>query len=320
MVSIKLKIGTRGSPLALAQAEDVRDRVVAAHSDLSPESIEICVIKTSGDRILDRHLMNAGGKGLFTKEIEDALLDGSIDCAVHSSKDMPTALPGGLELAVFLEREDPRDAFISPRFSHFLDLPKGAVVGTASLRRRAQALRLRPDLKIVTFRGNVQTRLRKLAEGEADATFLALAGLNRLSMASTATEKLTLEDFLPAPAQGAVTIETRIGDERMTARLLPLHHGDTALAVAAERALLSSLDGSCRTPIAAHATRQGSAIIMQAMLLSIDGQTVFQANGTASASLADANLLGADLGEKIRVDAGPAFFDDLAAQVETEFA
>ena len=315
-----LKIGTRGSPLALAQAEDVRARLVAAHKDLSLDSIEIRVIKTSGDRILDRHLMNAGGKGLFTKEIEDALLDGSIDCAVHSSKDMPTTLADGLELAVFLEREDPRDVFISPRFSHFLDLPMGAVVGTASLRRRAQALRLRPDLKIVTFRGNVQTRLRKLGEGEADATFLALAGLNRLSMAATATEKLTLEDFLPAPAQGAVTVETRTGDDRMADRLLPLHHEDTALSVAAERALLAGLDGSCRTPIAAHATRQGNSIIMQAMLLSLDGQTVFQANGTASAALGDAVLLGADLGEKIRADAGPTFFEGLAAQVETEFS
>jgi len=320
LATAKLKIGTRGSPLALAQAEDVRDRLVAAHDDLSVDSIEISVIKTSGDRILDRHLMNAGGKGLFTKEIEDALSAGSIDCAVHSSKDMPTALPDGLELAVFLEREDPRDVFISPRFSHFLDLPKGAVVGTASLRRRAQALRLRPDLKIVTFRGNVQTRLRKLQEGDADATFLALAGLNRLSMTATATERLTLEDFLPAPAQGAVTIEVRTGDGQIAARLLPLHHEDTALAVAAERALLASLDGSCRTPIAAHATRQGKSIIMQAMLLSLDGQTVFQANGTASASLADAALLGAGLGEKIRVDAGPAFFDDLATQVKREFA
>lgn len=319
-MSAKLKIGTRGSPLALAQAKDVRARLIAAHDDLSMESVEICVIKTSGDRILDRHLMNAGGKGLFTKEIEDELLEGAIDFAVHSSKDMPTALPPGLELSVFLEREDPRDAFISPRFSHFLDLPKNAVVGTASLRRRAQALRLRPDLKIVTFRGNVQTRLRKLGDGEADATFLALAGLNRLSMAETATEKLTLEDFLPAPAQGAVTIESRIGDERMKARLLPLHHDDTALAVAAERALLAGLDGSCRTPIAAHASRKGDTIIMQAMLLSLDGQTVFQANGTASASLDEAKLLGADLGGKIRADAGPAFFKELTEQVESEFA
>jgi len=319
-VAAKLKIGTRGSPLALAQAEDVRARLIAAHDDLSADALEIIVIKTSGDRILDRHLMNAGGKGLFTKEIEDALLVGSIDCAVHSSKDMPTALPQGLELSAFLEREDPRDAFISPRFSHFLDLPTGAVVGTASLRRRAQALRLRPDLKIVTFRGNVQSRLRKLEEGEADATFLAVAGLNRLSMASAATEKLSFEDFLPAPAQGAVTVETRSDDERMKSLLVPLHHTDTALAVAAERALLAALDGSCRTPIAAHATRQGNLIIMQAMLLSIDGQAVFEAGGSATASASEATKLGAELGEQIRKDAGPKFFDDLAAQVEAEIS
>ncbi len=319
-MAVKLKIGTRGSPLALAQAEDVRSRLAAAHEDLSLNDIGITVIKTSGDRILDRHLMNAGGKGLFTKEIEEALLAGAIDCAVHSSKDMPTALPSGLELAIFLAREDPRDAFISPRFSHFMDLPTGAVIGTASLRRRAQALRLRPDLKIVTFRGNVQTRLRKLEDGEADATFLAVAGLNRLSKAATITEKLSLEDFLPAPAQGAVTVEARIGDEAMLSRLRPLHDDDTALAVAAERALLAALDGSCRTPIAANATRQGNLVIMQAMLLSIDGQTVFEAGGSTAASHNDAMALGTELGAKIKLDAGATFFDDLATQVKTEFS
>lgn len=315
----KLRIGTRGSPLALAQAEDVRDRLVAAHAHLTSELVEIVVIKTSGDRILDRHLMTAGGKGLFTKEIEDALLDGSIDCAVHSSKDMPTQLPEGLQLSVFLEREDPRDAFISSKFSHFLDLPHGAVLGTASLRRRAQALRLRPDLKVVTFRGNVQTRLKKLQEGEADATFLAQAGLNRLKMAGAAAEKLSLEDFLPAPAQGAVTVEIRGEDAKMKSLLAPLHSSETALAVIAERALLAGLDGSCRTPIAAHATRQGNSIMMQAMLLSVDGGVVFEAGGSASATLEDARNLGATVGEKIRKDAGQQFFADLAAQVEAEF-
>lgn len=319
-MAAKLKIGTRGSPLALAQAEDVRARLAAAHDDLTLDDIDITVIKTSGDRILDRHLMNAGGKGLFTKEIEEALLAGTIDCAVHSSKDMPTALPPGLELTVFLAREDPRDAFISTRFSHFLDLPTGAVIGTASLRRRAQALRLRPDLKVVTFRGNVQTRLRKLEGGEADATFLAVAGLNRLSMEQTITEKLSLEDFLPAPAQGAVTVEARTGDEAMLARLRPLHDEDTALAVASERAFLAALDGSCRTPIAANATRQGNLVIMQAMLLSINGQTVFEAGGSATASLFDAAALGTDLGKKIKLDAGSKFFGDLAEQVKTEFS
>lgn len=296
----------------------VRDKLVAAHDDLADSAIEIVVIKTSGDRILDRHLMSAGGKGLFTKEIEEALLAGEIDCAVHSSKDMPTSLPDGLELPVFLPREDPRDAFISSKFSHFLDLPKDAVVGTASLRRRAQALRLRPDLKIVTFRGNVQTRLRKLEEGEADATFLAQAGLNRLGMADAAAEKLTLEDFLPAPAQGAVTVEVRSNDDVMKARLVPLHDPDTELAVVAERAFLAALDGSCRTPIAAHATRRANSVMMQAMLLSLDGSVVFEADGTCAADLQSAHQLGSDLGEQIRDEAGPAFFAGLAAQVEAE--
>ncbi len=297
----------------------VRDNLVSAHEGLSVADTEIVVIKTSGDRILDRHLMTAGGKGLFTKEIEDALLAEEIDCAVHSSKDMPTRLPGGLELSVFLSREDPRDAFVSHKFSHFLDLPHGAVVGTASLRRRAQALRLRPDLKIVTFRGNVQTRLRKLEEGEADATFLAQAGLNRLDMETVAAEKLTLEDFLPAPAQGAVTVEIRSNDQHMKDMLAPLHDPDTELAVVAERAFLAALDGSCRTPIAAHATRQGNSVMMQAMLLSMDGAIVFDADGSAPATLTDAHELGSTLGEKIRKQAGPQFFADLAALVEAEF-
>lgn len=318
-MTAKLKIGTRGSPLALAQAHSVRDQLVSANDSLSADDIEIRVIKTSGDQILDRHLMNAGGKGLFTKEIEEALLDGSIDCAVHSSKDMPTTLPDGLELTVFLKREDPRDAFISDRFSHFLDLPQGATLGTASLRRRAQALRLRPDLKVVTFRGNVQTRMRKLKEGEADATFLAQAGLNRLDMANAATEKLSLEDFLPAPAQGAVTVEVRSDDDRMKGLLMPLHDSETALAVAAERALLASLDGSCRTPIAAHATQQGNSVMMQAMLLSVDGATIHEADGTCSATLEEAMKLGTKLGAQIREAAGPQFFAELAAAVEAEF-
>lgn len=176
-----IKIGTRGSPLALAQANDVKARLIAAHDDLNADNVHIVEIKTTGDRILDRHLMNAGGKGLFTKEIEDALLAREIDCAVHSSKDMPTSLPDGLILSTFLEREDPRDVFMSAKYASFADLPEGATLGTASLRRRAMALRVRPDLKVVTFRGNVQTRMRKLADGEADGTFLALAGLTALA-------------------------------------------------------------------------------------------------------------------------------------------
>lgn len=315
----KLKIGTRGSPLALTQAEDVRARLITAHDTLSAETVEIAVIKTTGDRILDQHLMTAGGKGLFTKEIEEALLNGSIDCAVHSSKDMPTRLPAGLELTAFLKREDPRDAFISQKFANFMDLPPGAVLGTASLRRRAQALRLRSDLKVVTFRGNVQTRLRKIAEGEADATFLALAGLNRLGVADVAKEKLPLDAFLPAPAQGAVTVEIRSGDHNMSAYLAPLHDVDTAIAVAAERAFLARLDGSCRTPVAAYAARQGDQLMMQAMLLSLNGTQTFEANGSADMTMEAAVDLGLSLGDKIRTDAGPAFFEALVRDVEAEF-
>ncbi|NVJ98868.1 MAG: hydroxymethylbilane synthase [Alphaproteobacteria bacterium] len=315
-----MRIGTRGSPLALAQAEDVKARLLAAHDDLYDSTVEIVVIKTTGDRILDRHLMTAGGKGLFTKEIEDALLDGDIDCAVHSSKDMPTTLPYGLKLDVFLEREDPRDVFLSAKADSFVNLPEGAALGTASLRRRALALRLRPDLKVVTFRGNVQTRMRKLNEGEADGTFLARAGLNRLGMAEAATETLPLDQFPPAPAQGAVTVEIREGDMEMNARLAPLHHAETELAVTAERAFLGSLDGSCRTPIAAYAHLEGKTLHFRAMLLSIDGAQVFEQTGTCDATIDQAAKLGKDIGAQIRKDAGEPFFEALARAIEAEIA
>ncbi|MBL4789829.1 MAG: hydroxymethylbilane synthase [Kordiimonadaceae bacterium] len=311
-----IKIGTRGSPLALAQAHDVKAKLIEAHSDLSSADITIVVIKTTGDVILDRPLMTAGGKGLFTKEIEEALLAGDIDCAVHSSKDMPTTLPDGLHLDIFLQREDPRDAFISKKFSHFMDMPKGAVLGTASLRRRAQALRLRPDLKVVNFRGNVQSRLRKLSEGEADATFLALAGLNRMDMAANATEKLPFEQFLPAPAQGAVTVETRDGDAVISGLLKPLHCRYTELEVTAERALLAALDGSCRTPIAAHAKVHDGKITMDAQLLSLDGTQVFEDNGTCDATLKAAREMGFVVGCKVKEAAGAAFFEKLIADIE----
>ncbi len=315
-----IKIGTRGSPLALAQAEDVKSKLVAAHDDLTESDVEIIVIKTTGDRILDRHLMNAGGKGLFTKEIEDALLAGSIDCAVHSSKDMPTSLPDGLELTVFLPREDPRDVFMSAQAPNFMALPDGATLGTASLRRRALALRLRPDLKVVTFRGNVQTRMKKLADGEADGTFLARAGLNRLGMAKAATETLSLDDFPPAPAQGAVTVEVRSSDAAMAARLAPLHCAETALAVTAERRFLAALDGSCRTPIAAYASLAGGGLSLRALLLSLDGTQVFERTGNCDATIDAAAALGHDVGIGVREDAGEAFFDTLARDIEAEIA
>lgn len=313
-----IKIGTRGSPLALAQANDVKSKLLAAHSDLVDEQIEVVVIKTSGDRILDKPLITAGGKGLFTKEIEEALMDGSIDCAVHSTKDMPTTLPEGLCLTVFLPREDPRDVFISKKFSHFLDLPKGAVLGTASLRRRALALRKRPDLKVINFRGNVQSRLRKLSEGVADATFLALAGLNRLEMTEAATEKLPLDGFLPAPAQGAVTVEIRENDTAMAQRLAPLHCTETETAITAERAFLAALDGSCRTPIAAYAVVHGNDLLLQAKLLSVDGSVVFERNATCAASVKAAASLGHNVGLDIRAEAGDDFFQQLIKDVQAE--
>jgi hydroxymethylbilane synthase len=229
--------------------------------------IEIVTIRTSGDRIQDRPLSEAGGKGLFTKEIEEALLAGSIDLAVHSAKDMPTVLPDGLMLAACLPREDVRDAFISRKAANLRDLPQGAVVGTASLRRQAMVKRLRPDVSTVVLRGNVETRLRKLDAGEVDATLLALAGLKRLGLADKATALLDAHEFLPAVGQGAITIETRADDARTRALLAKIDHADTSTALACERAFLAVLDGSCRTPIAGHAVLDGDAISFRGMIL-----------------------------------------------------
>ena len=243
-----LKIGTRGSMLALAQTEILAGLLRARNPSLV---IEIVKIVTSGDRIQDRSLSEIGGKGLFTKEIEDALSEGSIDCAVHSMKDMPTQLPQGLEISCLLPREDVRDAFFSPKAETLDDLPSGAVVGTSSLRRQAIVLARRPDLKVVVFRGNVDTRLKKLQDGVVDATLLAVAGLNRLGMASRIQHILEPDVMLPAVAQGAVGIETRIGDKRVQKMLAEIHCGITELRVTAERAFLEVMDGSCKTPLAA---------------------------------------------------------------------
>ena len=235
-----LRIGTRGSPLALAQARAVRERLAAAHG-LAPDAVEIRAIRTSGDLIQDRPLADAGGKGLFTKEIEQALIDGAIDLAVHSAKDMPTVLPGGLVLTACLEREDVRDAFISRKAVGLSALPAGSAVGTSSLRRQAQVRRLRPDLTVVNFRGNVETRLRKLDEGVADATLLALAGLKRLGLAHAATAILPIEEFLPAVGQGAIAIETRAADARVRDLVAAVDHAETSTALTAERAFLAVL-------------------------------------------------------------------------------
>ena len=251
-----LKIGTRGSPLALWQAHEVRRCLMAAF-DLPEAAFEIVVIKVTGDQILDKPLKEIGGKGLFTREIEDALLDGSIDIAVHSMKDMPTIQPEGLVLDCYLERQDVRDGFVSPAVASLADLPQGAVVGSSSLRRRAQLRLRRPDLQLVEFRGNVQTRMRKLDEGVAVATFLAMAGLNRLGMAHVARSAIAPEEMLPAVAQGAIGIERRAADARMEWMLSAIHDGPTGQRLAAERSFLARLDGSCETPIAGLAVLDG---------------------------------------------------------------
>lgn len=300
-------IGTRGSDLALAQAYEVRDRLKAAHGS-DAIKIEIDVISTKGDRVQDRSLSQIGGKGLFTEEIEERLLDGRIDIAVHSSKDMPTVLPDGLELSCYLEREAVADAFLSPTAKSLEDLPQSAVLGTSSLRRAALVRRLRPDLKIVEFRGNVQTRLKKLEEGVADATLLAEAGLNRLGQAALITSKLDPEDFPPAPGQGAICIESRVGDELINGLLLPLTHKDTKLALMCERAFLGALDGSCRTPIAGLAKIEGDRVNFHGMILSPDGSVWHEVRRDGSVS--DAMSIGKEAAEYLRSEAGKAFFED----------
>lgn len=299
------RIGTRGSALALAQAHETRARLMAAHG-LPEDAFEIVVIATSGDRIQDRPLSEAGGKGLFTKEIEEALLSGRIDFAVHSSKDMPTVLPQGLELSAFLEREDVRDAFIGRAAPSLAELPRGAVVGSSSLRRQALIRRLRPDIEVVTFRGNVQTRLRKLEEGQVAGTLLAYAGLRRLDMAHIVTELLSTEEFPPAPGQGAICIESRVGDARTRTMLDAISHEPTARALACERAFLAALDGSCRTPIAGHARVEGDRLAFSGMILSPDGREVHEIE--AGGEAVEAARIGADAGRRIRDKAGPGFF------------
>jgi hydroxymethylbilane synthase len=301
-----LRIGTRGSPLALAQAAETRARLLAAHPDLADDTIETVVIRTTGDRIQDRALSEAGGKGLFTLEIEQALLAGDIDLAVHSMKDMPTALPDGLVLAAFLPREDPRDVLLTRDGCGLAGLHDGAVVGTASLRRQAILRHRRPDLKVVTFRGNVGTRLDKLARGEVDATLLALAGLRRLGLADKAQTILEIDEMLPAVAQGAIGLECRAGDAATLARLAPLDHRPTHLCVAAERALLAALDGSCRTPIAGHAVIDAGGLHLQALIVRPDGSEVIFADRRGSA--ADGVALGTDAGAELKARGGAGFF------------
>lgn len=298
-------IGTRGSPLALAQAYETRSRLMAAF-DLPQEAFAICVIKVTGDAIQDRPLKEIGGKGLFTREIEEALLDGSIDIAVHSMKDMPVEQPGGLLLDTYLPREDVRDAFVSLHAKGLNDLAEGATVGTSSLRRRSQLLAKRPDLNIVEFRGNVQTRLKKLGDGVAEATFLAMAGLNRLSMTDVPRTAIAPEEMLPAVAQGAIGIERRGDDSRAAEMLAAIHDGPTGQRLAAERSFLAHLDGSCETPIGGLAELDGGSLRLRGEILRTDGTEVF-ADEMAGA-IEDGPEMGRVMAEKLLAQAGPDFF------------
>ena len=304
--SAPLRIGTRGSPLALAQAYETRKRLTEA-LDVTEESFEIVVISTSGDRILDRPLKEVGGKGLFTKEIEQEMLDGKIDIAVHSMKDMPVEQPDGLMLGCYLPREDVRDAFVSSHFNNVSDLPSGSKVGTSSLRRKAQLKFFRPDLEVVEFRGNVQTRLKKLSDGVASCTFLAMAGLNRLGLANVAQSAINPNVMLPAIAQGAIGIEWRETDKKIADILKKIHHEETAQQLNAERAFLAELDGSCQTPIAGLATIEGSSLKLTGQVLRTDGSDSI--SETASSNIEDGPELGRELAQKILAQAGPNFFD-----------
>ena len=304
---ILTRIGTRGSPLALAQAHMVQALLAAAHG-VPKEAVEIRVIKTTGDAIQDRPLAEVGGKGLFTKEIEQALLDNEIDLAVHSSKDMVTVLPNGLVLAACLEREDARDVLVSNTAKSIAELRKGATMGTASLRRQAQVKLQRPDINLVPLRGNVGTRLQKISEGVADATILALAGLKRLGMADKATAILDPQHFLPAVGQGAIGIEIRESDAATRAVVGAINHAATLTALIAERAFLAVLDGSCKTPIAGHATIDGGVLSFRGLIAKPDGSAFFEAS--RKGPVTEAVKLGADAGNELRQRAGADFFSE----------
>ena len=301
-----MRIGTRGSPLAMAQAYETRARLAAAF-EIPQAAFEIVVIKVTGDVIQDRPLKDIGGKGLFTREIEEDLLAGKIDIAVHSMKDMPTIQPGGLLLDTYPPREDPRDAFVAPTLSALDQLAEGAVVGTSSLRRRAQLLHQRPDLQVVEFRGNVQTRLKKLADGVAECTFLAVAGLNRLGMQHVPATPIDDTLMLPAVAQGAIGIERRAGDLDTEAMLAAIHDTPTGQRLAAERAFLLTLDGSCETPIAGLATLDGDTLHLRGQVLRPDGSEAIA--GDRSGPVAQGGQMGVDLAQDLLAQAGPGFFD-----------
>ena len=300
-----VRIGTRGSKLALAQAEQVRAGLAAAHDALRADDIELVAIRTTGDRVTDRPLAEVGGKGLFAKEIEEALLAGDVDIAVHSMKDLETALPDGISAPCAPPREDPRDALVSTVADSIAALPAGAVVGTASQRRRAHLKRAREDLEVVAFRGNVDTRLAKVERGDVSATLLALAGLNRLGLAGRAAAVLEPEEMLPAAGQGAVGVECRSGDARAHELLAPLDDPDTRACVTCERGVLAALDGTCRTPIAAYARLVGNRLQLTARVFRADGSDMLEARRDGVP--ADAEALGRDAGAELRARAGPGF-------------
>jgi hydroxymethylbilane synthase len=300
-------IGTRESPLAMVQTETVAGLLKETHEGLAQDGmLQIDAVKTTGDIVLDRPLSEIGGKGLFTKELDRALMDRRVDIAVHSMKDLETWLPEGMAIGCILPREDPRDAFIGAKVKTMDELPTGARVGTASLRRQAQLLAMRPDLDVDIIRGNVQTRLKKLAAGEYDATFLALAGLLRMGMEDVATQVLGPETLLPACAQGAVGVTCRADDTRTLEFLKPLDHGPTHTAVMCERAMLDALDGSCRTPIAGLAEIDGEEIHLRGLVARIDGTEILR--GEQSGRVQDAEDIGRQLGEDLKSRAGPDFF------------
>lgn len=305
MQSTEIRIGTRGSPLALAQAETTRLELAVA-LDWPAVRIAIVPLRTAGDRITDRPIAEAGGKGLFTKEIDEALLDGRIDIGVHSAKDMVTRLPDGIVIAACLSRGDVRDAFISARVQRLSDLPMGAVLGTSSLRRKALALRARPDLKVVDLRGNVDTRLRKLVEGQADATLLAAAGLARLHLTDRVASFLEPTVWLPAPGQGTIAIAVRSADRLMRDRMAALDDRPTSLALAAERAFLAVLDGSCRTPIGGLARVEGDHVAFEGIIIKPDGSAAHMATHGGLAS--EAATIGAEVGADLAARGGPDFF------------
>lgn len=300
-----LRLGTRGSPLALAQTEEVRARLMAAHG-LPEAAFAIVVIRTTGDRVQDRPLAALGGKGLFTREIEEALARGEIDAAVHSMKDMPTLQPAGLVIGCLLPREDVRDAFVSTRFGGLAALPAAEIVGTSSLRRAAQLKHARPDLRVVEFRGNVQTRLGKLADGVAAGTFLAMAGLNRLGRRDVPAVPIPVDEMLPAVGQGAIGVESRADDDRVSELLAAIHHEETGLRLAAERAFLAGLDGSCQTPIAGLAEIEGGRLRLRGEILRPDGTA--RLDHACEGDARDGDALGAEAAEVLRGRAGPNFF------------